>query len=178
MTSDTTTSAHPKTSDLHIPGILVVGLSALMRAAGARGRLHYFGYWPYPPIERLQADWHIPGLPVVQRPSRYTCRHNPISRCSASPSSALKGPRMILPPRSAQIRGIKTNTKRAAASREIRQAPDVSSTRGTARKKPGCIVMRHFRDWLLCCYARGQVPLHLNLQGVSGMRISDGTTAR
>jgi hypothetical protein len=36
-------------------------------------------------------------------------------------------------------------------SHSTRKLQDASSTSGTARQKPGCVVVRYFRDWLLCC---------------------------
>ncbi|KAF8847685.1 hypothetical protein BDZ45DRAFT_699003 [Acephala macrosclerotiorum] len=78
----------------------------------------------------------------------------------------------------AQIRAIKTNTKRAAARKLTRKRLDASSTSGAARQKPGRVAMRHFSDWLPYCNACRPSPAASQSPRDYGMRIRDSATAR
>jgi len=72
----------------------------------------------------LQADRHIPGIPVVGV-SAFKCKAGMI-----------------------QSNPIESKVTPETAPRMIQKAADTSSACGTSRQKPGHVVMRDFRDWL------------------------------
>lgn len=114
----------------------------------------------------LQADLHIPGLLVVHRLSHACSWCGPIGRFSGDTSNALRGSCIILPPRISSGPRNQNGCEMCCGKRETHQeAPDASSTNSAARKKSGRVVVRHFRDWLLCCSACRPSPRHLSLQG-------------
>jgi hypothetical protein len=149
---DTTVSAPPKTL-----GRLAYHryprrwrLSSHADSWGERGP-HDFGYWLYPRMQGLQADWHIRGsCPAYAAKRAGTIQSADIQQAQAVLWKSLSWSCRL---ESAQIRACKTNTKRAAASRETHQAPDASFARGAARQQPGYLVARQFRELL---YAAAQ----------------------
>ena len=106
-----------------------------------------------------------------------------IGRSSAGPSNALRGSRIILPPRVSPGPRNQNEYEICCGRRETHQeAPDASSTSGTscaARQKLGYVVVRHFRDWLLCCNASRHESLAASpCPRDSGIRIRDSATSR
>ena len=99
-------------------------------------------------------DWHIPG------PSRRPASQLPILQLARSNWRIIQGTllaesRMILPPRISPGPRKQDEYDMCCGHGETHQeAPDASSTCGTwgsARQKPGRVVVRHFCDWPSCC---------------------------
>ncbi|KAG9243305.1 hypothetical protein BJ878DRAFT_125458 [Calycina marina] len=127
----------------------IVGETVKSRAGRSHDhRTREGGVWlrisPSPPVRRLQADWHI----------RVFSQSSGVSAANPAPAP---GPVPLAdPPGNAPARV----SYDPAASNQPRatEAPNASctcSTGGTTRQKPGCIIVRHFCDWLLTLQ-RGQ----------------------
>jgi hypothetical protein len=66
------------------------------------------------------------------------------------PRGALHDPAVSNQPRS---RPINAYDMRYGIRGAHQEAVDTSSACGAARQKPGCIIVRHFCDWIVCCNA-------------------------
>jgi hypothetical protein len=137
-----------------------------------RGGLHDLGYCPARLSEGFRQTGTFEVFPVVRRLSCKSCSwRGPISRSSADPPSTamlLAEPRTIMLPRISPGPRNQDEYDMGCGKGETHQeAPNASptcGTRGTARQKPGRVVVRHFCDWPLCCNEGRPCPRPLCLR--------------
>jgi hypothetical protein len=87
--------------------------------------------------------------------------------------------RIILPSRISPNPRNQDEYKTCCGRRETHQeALDTSPTGGAVRQKPGRVIVRHFRDWLLWCKVCRPSLATSQSPRVSGMRINKNATAR
>jgi len=131
----------------------------------------------YSAVQRLQADLHILGIPVVGI-SALKCGAGAIhSNQNQRSCGALRDPAGS---KSAHVHAIKCvrNAQRQREARLHLEAVDASSTCDTAGQKPGHVVVRHFRDCLCAAAVQWPSPRHLSLRERLAMRVSGGAMTR
>jgi hypothetical protein len=136
-----------------------------------------------PSVQRLQADWHIPG-PSRRPASQLPVLQLQLVRCHWRILQEIHLPesRMILLPRISQ--GPRNQDEydmccgKGGTHQEAPNASFTCSTWGTARQKPGRVVLRHFCDWL-CVLQRGQALSTASLSPErAAVRGGDSATTR
>jgi hypothetical protein len=136
--------------------------------------VHDFGYYPLRPSEGFRQTGRLAHSRSF--PSPGVSAANPAAGAVqlADPQQVFQGNApgralvMILPPRISPGPRNQDEYDMCCGKGETHQdAPNASftcSTWGTARQKPGRVVLRHFCDWLLCCNEGRPCPRRLSLR--------------
>jgi hypothetical protein len=138
----------------------------------ARLGLQQFGTFQLIPLSSVSASKRAAG--AVQSASSSADPSN-----APAPGGVSYNPAVSNLPGAAQSKRIRNRCGKGESHQE---AADASLTSGAARQKAGHVVVRHFRDWLLCynAYKPGRLAASSLLWKSSkhGKRISDSVTAR